>query len=205
MKILTDKDTKDIFNVLKDETRLAIYICLSIYPSLTVRELSLYLNRGKTTINHHLGKLIEKGVVKWDEKEEDKRKLKTRYFSLNDEVLKRIYAFPPLGLKETKQKDPATIMERWVKTQSSVTANLLEWTIKYFKENLHLLLDKTNSDFFIKRVDLTPEKLQVYQEQEKATMEEIEKLKEGSPITHIGTHILIPIKDILEWKKSLKE
>ena len=200
MKILSEKNRKDVFKELKDETRLAIFICLSINPNLTVRELSLYLNRGKTTINHHLGKLAKAGVVKWREKDEDKKSLKTRFFSLNEEVLKEIYSLSHDDVVENLREKKRRKIEERVKFQASITDNLLNWVTEYIKDAE--LSDDPN--LFIKRINLTPVKLELYQEREKE-IEELESKEELNNITHIATHILIPIKDIFEWKKSIKE
>jgi DNA-binding transcriptional ArsR family regulator len=72
-----------IITSLKDETRLKIFIYLTVYQKLTLKQLSEILNKGKTTIHHHIRKLEEKAIIKWEEEESEKKKLKTRYYSIN--------------------------------------------------------------------------------------------------------------------------
>ena len=76
-----------IFKVLQDETRLAIYTCLTVYQKLTVKQLSNFLHKGKTTIHHHIRKLEEAKIVLWEEKKEDKKIHKTRYYYINYELI----------------------------------------------------------------------------------------------------------------------
>ncbi|MFX0124158.1 MAG: ArsR/SmtB family transcription factor [Candidatus Hodarchaeota archaeon] len=199
-----------IFKVLQDETRLAIFICLTIYQKLTVKQLSAFLHKGKTTISHHLRKMDEAGIVKWEEKEEDKKKLKTRYFSLNYEIIEKRRAWSQEEIdfntlaEEEKLAIKASLFDS-MKTEALVTSNLMEWMIRYAEELRDTIdlnsLDKY-SQSFIRTILLTPETLPIYQE----AVLKIEKTLKNStiPVTHIISHVLIPIKDILEWKQIKK-
>ena len=79
----------------------------------------------------------------------------------------------------------------------------MEWMIKYtevLRDTFDLnSLDK-HSQSFIKIFPLTPETLPIYQE----AVQKIEETLKNStvPVTHISSHVLIPIKDILEWKQK---
>lgn len=92
-----EKTTFDIYKALKDETRLAIFLYLMINQKLTLKQLSEALDKGKTTIHHHIRKLEDSGIVIWEEKKEDKKKLKTRYYSLDFNLFKEVFG------KETKK------------------------------------------------------------------------------------------------------
>ncbi|MFW9905331.1 MAG: ArsR/SmtB family transcription factor [Candidatus Thorarchaeota archaeon] len=199
-----------IFRVLQDETRLAIFICLTIYQRLTVKQLGDFLHKGKTTISHHLRKMDEAGIVKWEEREEDKKKLKTRYFTLNYEIIEKPKEWPLEEMdleklpKEEKLALKASLFDS-MKTEALVTSNIMDWMIKY-TEVLRDVIDLSSLDrhsqSFIKTFTLTPETLPIYQE---AIQNMEEKLKNSTtPVTHISSNVLIPIKDILEWKRLQK-
>jgi len=188
-----------IFKVLQDETRLAIYICLTIYKKLTVKQLSEFLNKGKTTINHHLRKLDEAGVVIWKIKEDDMKKLKTRYFSIDQGLIGKF----DLPSKED-MIDKEELIYGLMRTEALVTTNLMNWMIKYIEEQRKSIDPQV--EFFIKTVNLTPETLNVYKEKQEDLIQTITKTELNDlPTTHISTHVLIPIKDVLEWRKRSKE
>lgn len=188
-----------IFEVLQDETRLAIYICLTIYKRLTVKQLSDFLNKGKTTINHHLRKLDEAGVVVWEIKEDDMKKLKTRYFSIDQGLIGKF----DLPSKED-MIDKEELIYGLMRTEALVTTNLMNWMIKYIEEQQKSIDPQV--EFFIKTVNLTPETLDIYKEKQEEMIHTISKIDLNDlPTTHIGTHVLIPIKDIFEWRKRSKE
>ncbi|MFX0015876.1 MAG: ArsR/SmtB family transcription factor [Promethearchaeota archaeon] len=186
MRSQSDSLPLQVFPVLQDETRLAIYICLVIYQELTVKQLSDLLHKGKTTIVHHLRKMDDAGIVKWEEKEEDTKALKTRYFSLDWEIIKK--------RQEEPERKPQNELET-MKTKGLVTSNLIEWIIQYQDE-------LKDSQSFIKIVPLTPETVPIYQE----AMRNIEEKfgKSSDSITHLSSHVFIPIKEILEWKYKQK-
>jgi DNA-binding transcriptional ArsR family regulator len=87
----SDPQVQSILKTLKDETRQLIFILLMINKKLTLKQLSDILNKGKTTVHHHIKRLEEGRIVMWKEKEEDKKKLKTRYYSLNYDLLNNIF------------------------------------------------------------------------------------------------------------------
>lgn len=92
-----EKTPFEIYKVLKDESRLAIFLYLMTNQKLTLKQLSEALDKGKTTIHHHIRRLEDTGIVIWEEKKEDKKKLKTRYYSLNFNLFKEVFG------KETKK------------------------------------------------------------------------------------------------------
>ncbi len=78
---------EDIVNLLQDENRLSIFMYILANRKVTLKQLSDQLGKGKTTIHHHIRKLEKVGIIIWEEKEDDKRKLKTRYYSINSDSL----------------------------------------------------------------------------------------------------------------------
>ena len=197
-----------IFKVLQDETRLAIFICLIIYQKLTVKQLSDFLHKGKTTINHHLRKMDEAGIVKWEEREEDRKKLRTRFFSLNYEIIEKWRDWPQVKIELNRLPPEDKLLMKdslfdSMKTEALVTSNLMEWMIKYtevLRDTIDInSLDK-HSQSFIRIITLNSETLPIYQE---AIQKIEEKVKISiTPPTYISSHVLIPIKDILEWKQK---
>ncbi len=193
------------FQILQDETRLAIIICLQIYHQLTVKQLSDFLHKGKTTITHHLRKLDEAGIVEWKEREEDPKKYKTRYYYISDDNLKR-------GIGITKKisefHDEDSIF-RVMKTEAAITYSLMDWMINFTeKEEVDFKTLKERGSSFIRTFMLTPETLPIYQEAMEKIAETIElenKKSEVSPVTHISSHVFVQIKDILEWKQKQKK
>lgn len=90
--------SRNIFNVLKDVTRLSIFLLLITNQNLTLKQMSDALNKGKTTVHHHIRKLEDTKIVLWEEREDDNKQLKTRYYSLNNSYLQNIF-----GLEKEKK------------------------------------------------------------------------------------------------------
>lgn len=90
-KYFSNPQVQSILKTLKDETRQLIFILLMINEKLTLKQLSDLLNKGKTTVHHHIKRLEEGRIVMWEEKEADKKTLKTRYYSLNYDLLDNIF------------------------------------------------------------------------------------------------------------------
>ncbi|MHA2226750.1 MAG: winged helix-turn-helix domain-containing protein [Candidatus Hodarchaeales archaeon] len=200
----------ELFRILQDETRLAIIICLQIYQQLTIKQLSDFLRKGKTTITHHLRKLEGEGIVKWQEKEEDRKKYRTRYFYISDENLKGKIGFIKKGIESSQLMDEDTVY-RIMKTESSITSSLQEWMINFTEkqeeDNLQVLNERANS--FIKTFLLTDETLPIYKEFEEKMAEAVMSYKsdgnQSSNITHISSHVFVPIKEILDWRQQSKK
>ncbi|MFX0183799.1 MAG: ArsR/SmtB family transcription factor [Candidatus Hodarchaeota archaeon] len=87
----SNPQVQNILKTLKDETRQLLFILLMINEKLTLKQLSDLLNKGKTTVHHHIKRLEERRIVMWEEKEADKKTLKTRYYSLNYDLLNSIF------------------------------------------------------------------------------------------------------------------
>lgn len=209
-----------IFKILQDETRLAIYTCLSVYKKLTVKQLSNFLHKGKTTIHHHIRKLDDVGAVMWEEKEEDKKKLKTRYYSINYDNIQRSLGQPYIKAEIEKLTDEEKIEMKTsiiglMKTESLVTTNLMDFMINFVEEQLETMDLPTlikQRESYIKTLSLNNETLQMYKDLEMKMSETINKTnsknqnsEEIPPVTHISTHVLVPIKEILKWRQELKK
>jgi DNA-binding MarR family transcriptional regulator len=84
---------EDIIDLLQDESRLSIFMYILVNHKVTLKQLSDQLGKGKTTIHHHIRILEKAGIINWEEKEDDKRKLKTRYYSINNDSLFKSFTF----------------------------------------------------------------------------------------------------------------
>ena len=199
-----------LFKILQDETRLAIIICLQIYEQLTIKQLSGFLRKGKTTITHHLRKLEGEGTVKWREKEEDRKKYRTRYFYISDDNLKGKMGFIKKGVEANQLMDKDTIY-RIMKTESSITSSLLEWMINFMEKQEETDLQTLNErgSSFIKTFLLTEETLPIYKEFEEKMADAIMSCKSDEKkianITHISSLVFVPIKEILDWRQQSKK
>ncbi|MFX1283209.1 MAG: ArsR/SmtB family transcription factor [Promethearchaeota archaeon] len=217
-KILPNSLIYRVNEMLKDETRLAIHLCLLTYEKLTLKQLSRILQKGKTTIHHHMKKLEEVGIIKWEEKESDKKRLKTRLYSLNlDNLNKILYQLQEevksQKISDEKKGDLKGSLIELMNTDVLVTINLMKWMIKYIEHNRYLFDLQTldnQRETFIRIIPLTTETLQIYKEFEEKMLRTLNKIKlerfnkdEIDPTTHISTIILVPIKDILEWRQKL--
>ena len=88
----SEKDEVDvIFKQLKDESRMKIFVYLMTNEKLTLKQLSEALNKGKTTIHHHIKRLEEVGIIGWEERKEEKKKLKTRDYYVIKEKLEKLF------------------------------------------------------------------------------------------------------------------
>lgn len=209
--------TERIFKVLQDDTRLAIFIYLTVYQKLTLKELSYFLHKGKTTVHHHIRKLEEIRIVKWEEKAEDRKKLKTRFYSLNyDNLRKSMDQYrEEVDLSKLSESEKLELKDSvfgWMKLDSLITTNLMDWMIDFTEEQLEAIdlptLDK-RKESFIRTFALTKETLPIYKDFEKKMLETIYKTKpehvrseESPPITHISALMSVPIKEILEWRQT---
>ncbi|MFX1513262.1 MAG: winged helix-turn-helix domain-containing protein, partial [Promethearchaeota archaeon] len=140
---------------------------MTIYRKLTLKQLSNFLNKGKTTIHHHIRKLEDGGIVKWEERDEDKKKLKTRYYSINIENLLRPVEIPSseeelAQLSESEKLDILNSTIEWMKTDALIVNSLLDWLIKFienqFKTADFITVNK-QGETFIKTLRQTRETL----------------------------------------------
>ncbi|MFX0182856.1 MAG: winged helix-turn-helix domain-containing protein [Candidatus Hodarchaeota archaeon] len=198
----TEAITQRLLRLLQDETRLAIYIHLLVYNKLTLKQLSEYLGKGRTTIHHHIKKFEEEGILTWIERKEDRKKLKTRYYSISD----------VLG-EEWENKGSLVGM---IRIEALISNYLTELLINYIEEHPEAnraIFEKFGEPFIIK-IPLTEDILPIYEEflmklskiYKKKKIDEFTKEK-LTPITHFGSQYYsfwFPIKEILDWRQKPK-
>ncbi|MHA2246832.1 MAG: helix-turn-helix domain-containing protein [Candidatus Hodarchaeales archaeon] len=218
MKPMSNPLSPKIFKALQNETRLAIYTCLTVYQKLTVKQLSDFLQKGKTTIHHHIRKLEEAKVVKWEEKKEDKKRFKTRYYFINYDNFQKIQLGTEVEtekLTDTEKREMKKSIIGLMKTETLVTTNLMNFMIKFIEEQLETIDLPTlinQRESYIKSLSLTNETLPIYEDLERETSEPVKKInlkhqndEDIPPVTHIATHVFVPIKEVLEWRKKFKK
>lgn len=199
----TEVITHRLLRLLQDETRLTIYIHLLVYDKLTLKQLSEYLGKGRTTIYHHIKKFEEEGILTWIERKEDRKKLKTRYYSISD----------VLG-EEWENKSSLVGM---IRIEALISNYLTEQLINYIEEHPEAnrsIFEKFGEPFIIK-IPLNEDILPVYEEflmklskiYEEKKIDEFTKEK-LTPITHFGSQYYsfwFPIKEILDWGHKPKK
>jgi len=83
------KVTAFIKSITANPLRMRIFLLLYINPELYVTEISNILRKSKATVSRHLRVLKEEGVVRCKEVP-DKKNIKKKYYSLNQERLRAI-------------------------------------------------------------------------------------------------------------------
>lgn len=170
---------------------------------MTLKQLSDYIGKGKTTIHHHVRKFEEEGILTWFESEEDKKKLKTRLYSIS-EILDENW----------QDKDSLVGM---MKIEALIINYLTNLMITYLEDNSQIdesLLERFGEPFIMK-IPLTKDIKPIYAEfTEKLSrifnIKEIDEFlnRELTPINHLGSQYFsfwIPLKELLEWKQKLDE
>jgi DNA-binding Lrp family transcriptional regulator len=170
---------------------------------MRLKQLSDYIGKGKTTIHHHVRKFEEEGILTWVESKEDKKKLKTRHYSISE----------VLG-EDWEDKNSLIGM---MKIESLINSYLTNLMIKYLEEHSQIdesLIGQFGEPFIIK-IPLTKDIRSIYKDfiTKLSKIYKIKKIdeflnRELTPIDHFGTQYYsfwIPIKEVLEWKQKLKE
>ena len=194
MNSVSEFEPKKIFQILQDQTRFAIFLYLLIYKKLTLKQLSLSINKSKTTIFHPVRKLEALQLIKSEERDEG-RKLFTKYFSLNYGTL----------INKIKLTEDESNIES-MKTKNLIISYVMDRMIK-FSEERGDILSSTAIKIFPLTLEEFDEKNTPTKDFDSKMVEMINALKqnglnnsEDTPVTHIYAHVLIPIKNILEWK-----
>ncbi|WP_371802372.1 ArsR family transcriptional regulator [Candidatus Lokiarchaeum ossiferum] len=75
-----------ISEILHSKTRFLIYSLLSVYKELSLSQLSKELKRNKSTISHHLKKMIASGLVSLSKEEQSRSNIKSKFYCLVDDA-----------------------------------------------------------------------------------------------------------------------
>ncbi|MHA2039388.1 MAG: helix-turn-helix domain-containing protein, partial [Promethearchaeota archaeon] len=169
-------------------------IHLLVYKKMTLKQFSDYLGKGKTTIHHHIRKLENEHILIWEEKKGDRKKLKTRFYSIS--------ALISEGLEEKN-----SLIER-MRIETLINNYLSELMIIFLEKQIRKdesLFDNLNESF-VQRILLSEESLPLYKELFinspliRENRDFVHKVHNNSmSITHISTHFLIPVKELFEW------
>ena len=199
-KLSTDPSKKELLQkVLQDKTRLQIIIYLLTYNKLTLRELSERFNKGKTTIHHHLHKLEDEGLVSFEEDEQDKRKIKTRYYSVSKEHFSFL-------IPNFKRESEIFLTNEAILTESVLNQRLIELLSGYLEEKLSSkVLEKDKIPPIFQTFILNERTQPIYEEfLQKMLLALLEDNKNNpeSEATHIVTHANLSIEPVLNWKQK---
>ncbi|MHA1584442.1 MAG: winged helix-turn-helix domain-containing protein [Promethearchaeota archaeon] len=86
-KEFSEKEKKpSTVDILKNKTRFMIHSLLSIYPELSLKQLSKYLGKSKSAIHNHIKLMIEAEIVKKTREEEVRSDKKRFYYSLTEDA-----------------------------------------------------------------------------------------------------------------------
>lgn len=192
MKSRSKSVTQRLLKLLQDDTRLAIYIHLMVFKKMTLKQLSEYLGKGKTTIHHHVKIFEEENILVWDEKEEDRKKLKTRHYALSNSILEEL------------SNENVRIIK--MELDALISKNLTKQMIDYFKKQPVSLFDELKVPPIVS-IPLNDEGLRIYEEfilkltdlnnKEKQPREISEHTQS---INHFGSYLFVPIQEIFKWK-----
>ena len=123
------------------------------------------------------------------------RRLKTKYFSLNYNKLKR-------------ELDQHALM----KIEGLLSTSVMDRLIQISEEQPQFIHSPTFNKSYIRTFSITDENRHIYEEFETKMLEIAEKLEsdisssdENYPVTHIYAHVSVPIKEILEWNQKSQE
>jgi DNA-binding Lrp family transcriptional regulator len=182
--------TKRLLKLLQDDTRLLIYVHLIVFRTMTLKELSQYTGKGKTTIHHHIRKFEEEKILKWEEKEEDRKKLKTRHYYISDVLMKEMS-------NEGSRVDRMDL-------DALISNNLTKLMLDYMKNRSDSISDELKVPPIL-AIPLSNEGVELFNEfiqklSQLSPEEKINREEKGKMISHIGTYSLIPIKEIMERK-----
>ena len=189
MKSRSKTATQRLLKLLQDDTRLAIYVHLMVFKKMTLKQLSEYLGKGKTTIHHHVKKFEKENILIWEEKEEDKKKLKTRHYTFSDSL--------------TVDMDDKKFKQDQMELNVIVSNYLAQIMIEYSKKQSGIVFDELKNPPLVS-IPLSVEGLKIYNEfLSKLTELNNEEKSEGGDAQSIklyGSFLLLPIHDIFEWK-----
>ncbi|MFX1313720.1 MAG: ArsR/SmtB family transcription factor [Promethearchaeota archaeon] len=89
-----DKKSKSndsfIIDVLKSEVRFRIFSLFNLYPELSLTELKEILSKSKSTLHHHLEKLIEADLIEVSREEKVRGNILKKYYSLKPGYQKKL-------------------------------------------------------------------------------------------------------------------
>lgn len=201
MRIALTLDNSEliIYNTLKDNTRLKIITYLVVYQQLTLKELSEMIQKGKTTIHHHI-KILEKlQLVKYFKKEDDYKSIKTRYYFLNPE---NEFIAKLRQQQYGKERIPSTTSFDIIKTQAHLLTTWIEWFIDFLAS--HQESASTNNNFETYILPQDDETLRIIHEF-KAKLEQKTikiQLAELTNSKNLISIVDIPIKKILDRRRT---
>jgi DNA-binding MarR family transcriptional regulator len=163
-----------------------------VFKKMTLKQLSEYLGKGKTTIHHHVKIFEEENILIWDEKEEDRKKLKTRHYALSN------------ALMEELSNESVSVIK--MELDALISKNLTNQMIDYFRKRSESAFNELKVPPIVS-IPLNDEGLRIYEEfilklidlnnKEKQLRE---KNDHTQSINHFGSYLFVPIQKIFEWK-----
>lgn len=128
---------KNYIKAISNKTRLSIWYLIVVYRDITLDELSFFLSKSKSTIHHHIQKLLDSELIE----EITKPGSKTRYYKpieLNLSQKLREQFNKGLFAEQTpeKQKELSNMYEDIAKLNTIELVNSLQYILENYYDNL---------------------------------------------------------------------
>jgi DNA-binding transcriptional ArsR family regulator len=87
-----EKNTQEVsvLDILKSEIRFRIFSLFHLYPELSLSMLKEITGKGKSTLHHHLEKLIDANLIEVSREEKVRGNIPAKFFSLKPGYLKEL-------------------------------------------------------------------------------------------------------------------
>jgi len=166
-------NSRELIKALSVESRLSIYLYLSIYNELTLEDFSKYMKKSKSTMHHHIQEMLNSKILV----EHTKPGSKTRYykladFNLRDEFLNTFGVNSFKGLNTEKQIQLLRDFVDYSTSQNKIMQYLLQLIISNEELIYQRAVDK-KKDPLESRLDLVSHFIGRYN----GTAEEAEEFK----------------------------
>lgn len=128
---------KNYIKAISNKTRLCIWYLIVVYRDITLDELSFYLSKSKSTIHHHIQKLLDSELIE----EITKPGSKTRYYrpielNLSQKVREQFNKGVFDEQTPERQKELSKMYEDIAKMQTIELVNTLQYILENYFDNL---------------------------------------------------------------------
>ncbi|MFW9997036.1 MAG: winged helix-turn-helix domain-containing protein [Candidatus Odinarchaeota archaeon] len=181
-RILLSKETK-IGELLQNDTRLSILMYLRMNARLSFGEIARLVGKSKSTVHHHLQKLIGGGLVREIQSQEQRNQFNPKYYQLVPGP-KKVYTFSDINQLPLEEQVSAFL----------TTTKLSQHAFFYLYQILGLLNNYLD----------TMEKI-IESDEGQAHPEILQKLWEGAPEFVNQEQFPIKFKDIYYFNTLMSE
>lgn len=128
---------KNYIKAISNKTRLSIWYLIVVYRDITLDELSFFLDKSKSTVHHHIQKLLDSELIE----EVTKRGSKTRYYrpielNLSKKVREQFNKGVFAEQTPERQKELSKMYEDITKMNTIELINTLQYILENYFDNL---------------------------------------------------------------------